>query len=51
MGPGGELDERGLGHVTASVVMNKEGTEDRLLLCARGTVSWAQTAALVASCG
>mmetsp|Transcript_38523 Transcript_38523/g.90973 ORF Transcript_38523/g.90973 Transcript_38523/m.90973 type:complete len:452 (-) Transcript_38523:361-1716(-) len=38
LGPGGELDERGLGHVTASVCLNKEGQEDRLLLCAKGTV-------------
>jgi len=37
LGPGGELDQRGMGHLTANVLVNNEGDRECLLYCARGT--------------
>lgn len=38
LGPGGELDERGVGHMTAQVQVNNSGTKETVLYCARATV-------------
>eukprot|EP00287_Rhodomonas_sp_CCMP768_P010536 CAMPEP_0196721258 /NCGR_PEP_ID=MMETSP1091-20130531/3883_1 /TAXON_ID=302021 /ORGANISM="Rhodomonas sp., Strain CCMP768" /LENGTH=429 /DNA_ID=CAMNT_0042062699 /DNA_START=23 /DNA_END=1312 /DNA_ORIENTATION=- len=38
LGPGGELDERGLGHMTAQVQVNNVEGKETLLYCARSTV-------------
>lgn len=38
LGPGGELDQRGMGHLTANVLVNNEGERECLMYCARGTV-------------
>jgi len=37
LGPGGELDERGVGHMTAQVQLNNGDNNECLLYCARGT--------------
>jgi len=38
LGPGCELDERGVGHCTAQVQMNHGDQQEYILYCARGTV-------------
>mmetsp|Transcript_27727 Transcript_27727/g.65845 ORF Transcript_27727/g.65845 Transcript_27727/m.65845 type:complete len:467 (+) Transcript_27727:111-1511(+) len=38
LGPGGELDERGVGHMTAQVQINNGDNNECILYCARGTV-------------
>ncbi len=38
LGPGGELDERGVGHMTAHVQVNNRESKEKILYCARATV-------------
>mmetsp|Transcript_55413 Transcript_55413/g.113300 ORF Transcript_55413/g.113300 Transcript_55413/m.113300 type:complete len:532 (-) Transcript_55413:449-2044(-) len=38
LGPGGELDSRGVGHCTAQVQINNGDNDECILYCARGTV-------------